>query len=632
MEQRVNDLKDKLKMKGYGKFSDLSIHEEDGTTIFLAKDTDAEDSPDKKAIYVKVFARDAALSFDVQESALIEAQYHEAAPDFIWATNDEVNYYADCIESIPLSEIPSVIDVTKKEKKPLTKRELWSQKTYSTLQKKFDDLHELLYGPAGKDNISSTNEAIDELSKFLFMEIFRLHHPNYVLQDGEQAGLKLLEILKFEYIEENRKEAVKQIRQAFKEIKNHDDYVATNDLGEKCYIFNEDEYIKLENPTNYIAAFKSFQNLGQFEDENGISINATLKDVSGDILGRIFDVLMRGKYDNKVGQATYLTPRPVTEAMVEMVFHDIITNPKEASKILRVDEKGIPTFRILDGTCGSAGFEIKAYEVLKRYILNQFTGTMKDRMQQLFELMKEHTFVGADSSRNMVLKARLNMAMHGLPKAPIFWVDNSLTTASLELEHYDIVITNPPFGAGSVKNTTTEGEAILNYYTSGIDDHGKSGRTGLCLGAKPNANGIWKQVNATDQAVLFIDRYLQLLKPGGRLIIVLPDGILSNSGYKYVREYIMGKKNEVTGEFEGGRAVVKAVVSLPTVTFQLSGTGAKTSFLYIKKKEHENEKQGPVFMAVAEEIGFDVKNKHEVQLGNDRNDLLKIVEAYKKGI
>ena len=94
----------------------------------------------------------------------------------------------------------------------------------------------------------------------------------------------------------------------------------------------------------------------------------------------------------------------------------------------------------------------------------------------------------------------------------------------------------------------------------------------------------------------------------------------------------MGKKNEITGEFEGGRAIVKAVVSLPTVTFQLSGTGAKTSFLYIKKKEHDNEKQEAVFMAVADEIGFDVKNKHEVQLGNDRNDLLKIVEAYKKGI
>lgn len=125
---------------------------------------------------------------------------------------------------------------------------------------------------------------------------------------------------------------------------------------------------------------------------------------------------------------------------------------------------------------------------------------------------------------------------------------------------------------------------------------------------------------------------MELLKPGGQLIIVLPDGILSNSSYKHVREYLMGKKNEVTAEFEGGRAVIKAVVSLPTVTFQLSGTGAKTSFLYLKKKEHENEKQGPVFMAVADEIGFDVKNKVEVQLGNDHNDLLKISDAYKRGM
>ena len=621
----INDVQDQLKMKGYSQFTDLSIHDEDGTTIFSA-------TGDEKVVYVKVFAKDANLSFDVQESALIEAQYHESAPDFIWATNGTVNYYADCIESIPLSEIPSVVEVTKKEKKQLSKRELWSQKIYSTLQKRFDDLHELLYGPAGKDNISSTNEAIDEMSKLLFMEIFRLHHPEYVLQVGENTGVKLFDILKFEYIQEKGKAAVKQIRQAFKEISNHPDYVAINDLGEECYIFSEDEYLKLENPTNYVAAYKTFQDLDKFEDDNGVTITATLKDVSADILGRLFDVFMRGKYDNKVGQATYLTPRPVTEAMVEMVLHDITSNPKEAAKILHVEENGQPTFRMLDGTCGSAGFLIKAYEGVKRYMLNQFTGVTKERMQGLLELMKEHNFVGADSSRNMVLKARLNMAMHGLPKAPVFWVDNSLMTKSLEAERYDVVITNPPFGSGTVKNTTDEGKAILDHYTKGIDEHGKARKTGLCLGAKPNASGVWKQVNSTDQAVLFIDRYLQLLKPGGRLIIVLPDGILSNSSYKHVREYIMGKKNEITGEFEGGRAVVKAVVSLPTVTFQLSGTGAKTSFLYIKKKEHENEKQGPVFMAVADEIGFDVKNKHEVQLGNDRNDLLKIVEAYKKGM
>lgn len=279
----------------------------------------------------------------------------------------------------------------------------------------------------------------------------------------------------------------------------------------------------------------------------------------------------------------------------------------------------------------SGGFLIKGYEAVKKYMLSQFTGTMKEKMEKHFELMKEYSFVGADKTRNMVLKARLNMVMHGLPKAPIFWVTDSLMTDSLKPESFDLIVTNPPFGSGSVSNKTDEGKEIIKRYSTAIDETGKPKKDGLCLGSKPNAKGIWREVNSTDQAILFIDRNLQLLRPGGQLIIVLPDGILSNSSYKHVREYLMGKKNELTGEFEGGKAVVKAVVSLPTVTFQLSGTGAKTSFLYIKKKEHENEKQGSVFMAVADEIGFDVKNKVEVQLGNDRNDLLKIVDAYKKG-
>jgi type I restriction enzyme M protein len=625
MEKTIQQVQDQLTMKGYGQFSELTVSEEDGTTIFTA-------TGDEKVVYVKIFEKDADLSYAVQQSALIEAQYHESAPDFIWATNGEVNYYADCIESTPIAEIPSVVDVTKKEKKKLTKQELWSLDIYSTLQKRFDDLHERLYGPAGADNISSTNEAIDEISKLLFMEIFRLYHPDYVLREGENAGLKLYDILKYEYIKQHGKEAVKQIKAAFKEIKNHDDYVAINDKGEKCYIFNEDEYIKLENPANYVAAFETFQELGEFEDDNGVVKKATLKDVTADILGRLFDVLIRGKYDSKVGQATYLTPRQVTEAMVDMVMHDLTTNPKEAAKLLETDENGNPTFRVLDPTCGSGGFLIKAYEAIKRYFTREFAGIQKEKIKEHLEKMKEHSFVGADKTRSMIVKARLNMAMHGLPKAPIFWVSDSLMTDSLQPETFDVIITNPPFGSGSVSNKTEEGKAILERYTSGIDEDGKPMKKGLCLGAKPNNKGVWKQVNSTDQAVLFIDRNLELLKPGGYLIMVLPDGILSNSSYKHVREYLMGKKNEVTGEFEGGRAIVKAVVSLPTVTFQLSGTGAKTSFLYIKKKEHENEKQGPVFMAVAEEIGFDVKNKVEVQLGNDRNDLLKIVDAYKKGV
>lgn len=66
------------------------------------------------------------------------------------------------------------------------------------------------------------------------------------------------------------------------------------------------------------------------------------------------------------------------------------------------------------------------------------------------------------------------------------------------------------------------------------------------------------------------------------------------------------------------------------MTFRLSGAGAKTSFLYLQKKRPGDE-QGSVFMAVADEVGFDVKQNKEVPLGNQHNDLLKILEAYRAG-
>jgi type I restriction enzyme M protein len=638
MEQTVEKIQEQLKVKGYTHFQEPVVDEEDGSTILVAfsgftltgnaiKD---EELKDRKIIYVKILAKGTAITPDMEQASLFEAQNYKQFPDFVWVTDGERNFYGDCYEEKPLAEIPSVIDVQPKARKTLSRRESWSREIYHSLQKRFDELHERLYGPAGKDNISSTNDAIDELSKLIFMESFRLHHPTHVLT-GEYAGTKLYDVLDYKYIEENGKDAVAVIRAAFKQIKDHKDYTAINNNGESCPIFGDDEYIRLENPANFVAAFRCFQELGEYIDDQSNRVKATLKDLSDDVQGRLYDVLLRGKYDNKVGQATYLTPREVTEAMTAMVLHDITSDSKEASKLIAVDGKGRPTFRVLDPTCGSGGFLIKAYLEIKRYLEREFTGPTREAMIKRLEMMKEHSFVGADSSRNMILKARINLIMHGMPRAPVYWVDNSLTTDRLKPESYDVILTNPPFGARSVKASDPEGQLIIEKFSKGIDEDGRCRKSGLCLGSKPDAKGKWKQVNSTDQAILFIDRNLQLLKPGGYLLIVLPDGVLSNSGYRYVREYLMGRKNEVTGEFEGGRTVIKAVVSLPTVTFKLSGTGAKTSFLYLRKKENEGEKQGPIFMAVADEIGFDVKNKVEVALGNDRNDLLRIVDAYKKG-
>ncbi|MBN1048295.1 N-6 DNA methylase [Clostridium botulinum] len=621
----MKDLKEKVQSLGY-----KEINEIDNST-FIGKSNSA-------AVYVKKLEEGVELKPEVVSAVTYEAMELDPMPTYAWITNGSNNSYILVEEDKSISEIPQVVSdeqVKSFGHKVLNERDKWSINKYQELQEAFDGIHELIYGV--KDHVNNSNDAIDEFCKLIFMEEFSLNHKGYILTQGSVAGKKLDNILNYETIEnaDDKNAAVNDIREAFKEIKAHPDYVAVLDDGTTAPIFGPDEYIKLENPTVYKEVFKALQDLGNLPENLG-GAKATLADLSGDVLGRIFDVLLRGKYENKGGMGIYLTPRQVTEAATEIVIHDLTKGGAE--RIIEVDEHGIPKLRVIDGCCGSAGFIIKALLEVKNYLLNKLSGD-KQYYEELFEKMKEHSFVGADASPGMILKARINMALHGANKCPIFQSRNSLMTENLEPGTFDVVLTNPPFSSTGVskkaKNKVNEeGVEIIAKYSTDIDEDGqnKMSQYGLSLGSKPDSKGKWKEVNSIDPAVLFIDRYLQLLKPGGLCMMVVPDGILSNSGNKYVREYLMGKKNEVTGEFEGGKAVLKAVISLPQETFSLSGAGAKTSLLYFKKKEHKGEKQGSVFMAVADEVGFAVKNNVEIQLGDDHNDLLKIVEAYKKGM
>jgi type I restriction enzyme M protein len=108
---------------------------------------------------------------------------------------------------------------------------------------------------------------------------------------------------------------------------------------------------------------------------------------------------------------------------------------------------------------------------------------------------------------------------------------------------------------------------------------------------------------------LFIERCLKLLKPEGILGIVVPDGVLSNTTLKYVRDFI---KDD---------SVVKAVVSLPRETFLPYGSGVKASLLFLQKKDIKNKiKQEDIFMANAEEIGYDATGRSWGE--NELNNIL----------
>ena len=155
-------------------------------------------------------------------------------------------------------------------------------------------------------------------------------------------------------------------------------------------------------------------------------------------------------------------------------------------------------------------------------------------------------------------------------------------------------MTNPPFG----KKCVIDDKKILEHYH---------------LGHKweKRADGTWIETKKVDESrtpdILFIERCLDLLKPGGRMAIVLPDGILGNNGLEYVRQYILNN------------ADIVAIIDCPVESF-LPSTDTKTSLLILKKKKREGLPQTfDTFMAIAKTCGHDRRGK-EIYVRDENGD------------
>lgn len=595
-----------------------------------------------------------------------------------------------------VDEVPSlelIRNYQKLEKDPTFR---WSMRIYTRLMHRFDAFHEQVFQTV-KDRVSDKNEIIEEVAKLLFLETFRVHHPaDLTFKDAQGNELRFRDVFDFRYVAANGAKAVEQIKAAFDAFKSHADYVVVTDDGQPNAIFPADSHLRLTQPRNYEMLLEAMQDLGPVTDNQGKKIagkeNGTLADVAGDLLGRVFDVFLRANFESKGGLGIYLTPNPVKQAMLEIAIHDIQQDTETMERLTA------GTFRFCDPACGSFGFGSVALSHVDN-VIESLAGMSDARKAALKQDLRSNAFIGADAAPRMVMLARVNMALQGAPKAKIFFTETSLTSKAFQPNTFDLITTNPPFGtpkfsADKKGKESREGyeaqmeqvlggfrpsEKVVVSYNAYFDHLKKkwvdtgplkldpdgnplwagyrtdlrnvaSGKkpayhlypttSGLAMGSKPDSKGNWNPVAAMiDPAILFIDRCLQLLRPGGRLMIVLPDGVLCNSGDRYVREYIMGTKDSKTGEFSGGKAIVKAVISLPADTFKLSGTGAKTSILYLQKRHASKEvpeqflpePQGEVFMAVADTLGYVVKNNIEDYAAGVPNDLDRIVGAYRRG-
>ena len=175
---------------------------------------------------------------------------------------------------------------------------------------------------------------------------------------------------------------------------------------------------------------------------------------------------------------------------------------------------------------------------------------------------------------------------------------NEKTRLKISLNKFNALLTNPPFGS----KIPVRGEEKLKQFEVGHK------------WKQDKKQMSWEKGKLKEQEtpqILFIERCLQLLKNGGRMAIVLPDGIYGNNQLGYVRKFIMK------------RARIVAVIDVPKETFQ-PNTGIKTSIL-ILQKTNNIPTDYPVFMCIAETCGHDRRGN---QKGDD--DIVKIPNEFRK--
>lgn len=322
-------------------------------------------------------------------------------------------------------------------------------------------------------------------------------------------------------------------------------------------IFDGDETIKLQNSSieNIVELLQGY----------------TLIRTDVDVKGRAFEIFLGKTFTGGLGQ--FFTPRTIVR------FAVLFADPEINSPINTKEP-----YLVLDPACGSGGFLIEVFKAIEDKIKNQ----PEKKQQDLFERLTRQQLFGVDINARLVRVAKMNMVLHGDGHGGIYKNSGLEDVKSVKEGTFDLVITNPPFG------NKDKGKILENFE----------------LGKK-NGKILQEQL----REVLYVERCIKLLKKGGELAILLPDGILNNDQLDYVRDLI---KRET---------IIKAVISLPDRAFKASGANSKTSLLFLRRKLKQDEHQSPIFMAVAEEVGFERKTKNAKEI--EANDLIPILQTYK---
>lgn len=309
----------------------------------------------------------------------------------------------------------------------------------------------------------------------------------------------------------------------------------------------------------------------------------SLLETNVDIKGVAFETFVGANLRGEHGE--FFTPREIVTMATECImpkYNEVICDP----------------------CCGSGGFLVMAL----KYIRSQYEKLARSHpninVDGLFREYSDKCIRGIDFNPDLSRVAKMNMVLNDDGHTGLFHLD-SLTPfeewpekmkAKIYKGGIDIIMTNPPFG----KKCVIDDKKILQHYK---------------LGHKweKDPQGNWQVTNKIDESrtpdILFIERCLDLLKPGGRMAIVLPDGILGNDGLEYVRHFILTE------------ADIVAIIDCPVESF-LPSTDTKTSLLILKKKKSKGLPQTfESFMAIPKSCGHDRRGK-ELYIRDENGDIV----------
>ena len=449
-----------------------------------------------------------------------------------------------------------------------------------SLIKVFKRSHDYIYGNEGRKK-----DAFWQLLNLIFCKLYDEKRRFVCAENGESYRRKFWVGVKEQNTEDGRKAVADRIKGLFEELKT--DSVFSE-------VFDGNEAIGL---TDKGLAFIS-----------GELAKYSFLDASVDVKGMAYETIVSNTLKQEAGQ--FFTPRNIVKAMVEML------NPTE-------------TDRILDPCCGSGGFLVMALDHVRKQIATEMypdlDGPLLAEKFNSFEVNEkiktyaERSIFGFDFDPDLKKAARMNMVMAGDGHANIFHVNSlaypnwehpeeiekingSISRSLAEMkdldnaygsdarEKFDMVFTNPPFGA----KVKVEQEIASKYHLSKYSDAPE---------------------------VLFIEACYNFLKPGGKMAIVLPDGILGNPNTLPVREWILDKYK------------ILASVDLAVEAF-LPQVGVQASLLFLQKKTEverqlaqDSAEDYDVFMAIAEKLGKDRRGNPIYLRDDDGAEMLFDVET-----